>query len=125
MTWMARLKRVFDIDISVCPNCEANLRDGYLAEAQALRALLESVDGFISIERFESLTEAGKMLSLSFFESEEAVTAWRNSVEHHKAQVLGRNKLFDNYRLRIAPVLRDYGMNQRAQVPEGSRPVHG
>jgi heme-degrading monooxygenase HmoA len=99
-------------------------KDDYLAEAKALRALLESIDGFISIERFESLGEPGKILSLSFFENEDAVKAWRNTVEHRKAQVLGRTKFFDNYRLRIASVVRDYGMNERAQVPEDSRTAH-
>lgn len=99
-------------------------RDDYLAEAKKLRDLLESIDGFISIERFESLTEAGKILSLSFFENVDAVKAWRNTAEHRKAQALGRSKLFDDYRLRIATVLRDYGMNDRAQVPKDSRALH-
>lgn len=96
-------------------------RDDYLAVAKELRALLEATEGFISIERFESLTEPGKMLSLSFFDSEDAVTTWRNTLEHRKAQALGRTKLFDDYRLRIASVVRDYGMRERAQVPEDSR----
>jgi heme-degrading monooxygenase HmoA len=99
-------------------------REGYLAEAKKLRSLLESIDGFISIERFESLTEAGKILSLSFFENENALKVWRNTVEHRKAQALGRSKLFDNYRLRIAAVVRDYGMNDRAQAPDDSRALY-
>jgi heme-degrading monooxygenase HmoA len=99
-------------------------REDYLAEAKKLRAFLESIDGFISIERFESLSEPGKILSLSFFENEDAVEAWRNTVEHRKAQALGRSKLFDDYRLRIAAILRDYGMNDRAQVPKDSRALH-
>ena len=99
-------------------------REDYLAEAKELRALLETIDGFIAIERFESLTEPGKILSLSFFDNEDAIETWRNTTEHRKAQALGRKKLFDNYRLRIAAVLRDYGMNERAQAPEDSRSVH-
>ena len=98
--------------------------EDYLAEARELRALLESIEGFISSERFESLTESGKILSLSFFENEDAVKAWRNTIEHRKAQALGRNKLFADYRLRIASVLRDYGMNDRTQVPADSRSLH-
>ena len=96
----------------------------YLDTAQELRSLLESTKGFISIERFESLTETGKILSLSFFEDEEAISTWRNTVDHRKAQALGRAKYFDDYRLRIATVLRDYGMNDRAQAPRDSRSVH-
>ena len=92
----------------------------YLDEAAGLRSLVESIDGFISIERFESLYEPGKILSLSFFESEEAVTAWRNVLEHRKAQALGRGRYFADYRLRIAEVRRDYGLNDRDQAPEDS-----
>jgi len=99
-------------------------KQDYLDTAQALRSLLESAKGFISIERFESLTETGKILSLSFFEDEQAVTDWRNSVDHRKAQALGRASYFENYRLRIASVLRDYGMNDRTQAPQDSRTVH-
>jgi heme-degrading monooxygenase HmoA len=98
--------------------------EDYLAEAKELRVLLESTEGFISIERFESLTHSGKILSLSFFENEDAVQTWRNTIEHRKAQALGRKKLFADYRLRIASVLRDYGMNDRAQVPADSRSLH-
>ena len=103
---------------------KAGHKQDYLDTAAELRSLLEAAKGFISIERFESLTETGKILSLSFFEDEEAVDAWRNTVDHRKAQALGRAKYFDNYRLRIASVLRDYGMNDRAQAPQDSRSVH-
>ena len=103
---------------------KSGCRDDYLAVAGELRALLEATEGFISIERFESLTEPGKMLSLSFFASEDAVKTWRNTLEHRRAQALGRAKLFDNYRLRIASVVRDYGMGDRGQVPEDSRTLH-
>src|ERR1700759_974626 len=96
----------------------------YLALAAELRPVLETIDGFISIERFESLTEKGKILSLSFFRDEEAVAAWRNVSEHRRSQAKGRAKIFQNYRLRIAGVIRDYGMNERAQAPKDSRALH-
>ena len=99
-------------------------KQDYLDQAASMKSLLESIDGFISIERFESLYEPGKILSVSFFEDEEAVKAWRNTPEHRKAQALGRNQYFANYRLRIAGVQRDYGMRERAQAPADSRAVH-
>lgn len=97
----------------------------YLATAAELRKLVESIDGFISIERFESLYEPGKILSLGFFESEEALEAWRNKPEHRRAQALGRARYFADYRLRIARVHRDYGMLERDAAPDDSRNVHG
>jgi heme-degrading monooxygenase HmoA len=96
----------------------------YLDIAAELKPLLEKIDGFISIERFESLYEPGKILSLSFFRDEAAVQAWRNTDEHRIAQAKGRGGIFANYRLRIAGVIRDYGMSERAQVPADSREVH-
>jgi heme-degrading monooxygenase HmoA len=97
----------------------------YLDLAAELRPLLDTIDGFISIERFESLYEPGKILSLSFFRDEAAVNAWRNLEPHRHAQALGRSEIFSNYRLRIAGVIRDYGMSDRAQVPADSRSKHG
>jgi heme-degrading monooxygenase HmoA len=96
----------------------------YLDLAAELKPVLEKIDGFISVERFESITEKGKMLSLSFFRDEAAVEAWRNVPGHRKTQARGRAKIFENYRLRIAGVIRDYGMNERAQAPKDSRAVH-
>src|SRR6478609_9868298 len=96
----------------------------YLDIAAELRLILETIDGFISVERFESLTEKGKILSLSFFRDEDALAAWRNVPQHRKDQAKGRAKIFQNYRLRIAGVIRDYGMNDRAQAPKDSRAVH-
>jgi heme-degrading monooxygenase HmoA len=96
----------------------------YLDLAAELRPVLETIDGFISIERFESLTQKGKILSLSFFRDEAAVAAWRNTPGHRKTQAKGRAKIFENYRLRIAGVIRDYGMNERAQAPQDSRAMH-
>ena len=99
-------------------------RDAYLDAAARLRPLLEKIDGFVSIERFESLTTPGKILSLSFWRDEEAVRAWRNVEEHRRIQAAGRQSIFADYRLRVAAVIRDYGMNDRAQAPEDSRRVH-
>lgn len=97
----------------------------YLDLAGALRPQLEQIDGFISIERFESLAEPGKILSLSFFRDEAAVAAWRNVEAHRRAQSRGRAEVFANYRLRIAGVIRDYGMHDRERAPQDSRSVHG
>ncbi len=95
-------------------------RQEYLDIAGTLRQELEKMDGFISIERFESLTEAGKILSLSFWRDEEAVTNWRNQSSHRRAQAKGRHELFADYRLRVAEVKRDYGKNERDQAPSDS-----
>lgn len=96
----------------------------YLDTAAALRAELQKIDGFISVERFESLTEPGKILSLSVFRDEAAVAAWRNVEAHRHAQAKGRGEIFADYRLRIAGVIRDYGMKDRAQAPADSKAVH-
>ena len=99
-------------------------KQGYLDTAAALRPLLDKIDGFISIERFESLTEPGKILSLSIFRDEAAIEAWRNLPQHRAAQGQGRNLMFKDYRLRIAGVIRDYGMTEREQAPADSRAMH-
>jgi heme-degrading monooxygenase HmoA len=96
----------------------------YLDLAAELKPILETIDGFISVERFESLTEKGKILSLSVFRDEAAVAAWRNVPEHRMTQGKGRATIFENYRLRIAGVIRDYGMNDREQAPRDSRAAH-
>lgn len=98
---------------------KAGSRDTYLDIAAALRPELEKIDGFISVERFTSLTDEGKILSLSFWRDEEAVKRWREHAKHQAAQGRGRYELFANYRLRVAEVLRDYGPNDRAQAPQG------
>lgn len=97
---------------------DASHRGAYLDIAAELKPLLERIDGFISVERFESLTEEGKLLSLSFFRDEAAVVEWRNTLEHRKAQAIGRSSYFRDYRLRVCTVLRDYGKTARDQVPE-------
>lgn len=100
-------------------------RQEYLDIAADLRPLLEDIDGFLSIERFESLAEPGKILSLSFWRDEQAVSAWRNLGQHRAAQTAGRDHVFANYRLRVAHVLRDYGMQSRDEAPFDSREMHG
>lgn len=97
----------------------------YLQLAASLRADLEQVDGFVSIERFESLVTPGKILSLSFWRDEAAIARWRALEAHRAAQHRGRDALFRDYRLRVAQVVRDYGMNDRTEAPQDSRLVHG
>ena len=96
----------------------------YLNIAAKLKPLLENIDGFISIERFSSLAEEGKLLSLSFWRDEKAIEEWRNIESHRLAQVKGREGVFLDYRLRVANVSRDYGMVDREQVPSDSKLVH-
>ena len=97
----------------------------YLDLAAALRPKLEAGDGFVSIERFESLSEPGKLLSLSFWRDEAAVAAWRNGAEHRAVQARGRGGVFSDYRLRVAEVMRDYGLGDRGEAPPDSRAAHG
>jgi heme-degrading monooxygenase HmoA len=92
--------------------------DDYLAIAATLRAELEQIDGFISVERFQSLTQEGKILSLSFWRDEEAVVRWRRHEQHRDAQRAGRGGIFRSYRLRVAAVVRDYGLEDRAEAPQ-------
>lgn len=99
-------------------------RQEYLDIAAAIRPALEQVDGFISVERFQSLTDPDKVLSLSFFRDEEAVRRWRTLEAHRGAQARGRGGVFASYRLRVASVIRDYGMDDRDQAPVDSRAVH-
>ena len=97
----------------------------YLEAAEHLRPLLDRVDGFISIERFESLSQPGRILSLSTWRDETAVQQWRNVEQHRRVQQTGRRSIFADYRLRVAEVLRDYGMNNRSEVPADSQRAHG
>lgn len=96
----------------------------YLDTAAALLPTLEPMDGFLSIERFQSLTQPGKILSLSFWRDEAAVAQWRNTEAHREAQAQGRGGVFQEYRLRVAQVLRDYGLHEREQAPADSRAHH-
>jgi heme-degrading monooxygenase HmoA len=97
----------------------------YLDIAARLKPELEQIDGFLSIERFQSLTDDTKLLSLSFWRDEAAVAAWRNVEHHREAQKRGREGVFRDYRLRIASVVRDYGMTERAEAPADSRATNG
>lgn len=100
-------------------------REGYLALAASLREELATIDGFVSVERFQSLTEPGKMLSLSFWRDEAALAAWRAREKHRRAQRMGREKMFADYRLRVASVIRDYGLDKRDEAPADSRAANG
>jgi len=102
----------------------ADGRSRYLELAAGLAPNLPAQDGFISVERFQSLSDPGKILSLSFFRDEAAVAAWRNRPEHRDAQTAGRNGVFSAYRLRIAHVVRDYGLTARDEAPSDSRRAH-
>jgi len=102
----------------------AGEQDRYIDLAAALRPDLDRIDGFLSIERFGSLTEPGKLLSLSFWRDEAAVAAWRNTPAHRSTQAAGRQGVFRDYRLRIADVTRDYGLTDRAQAPMDSIVAH-
>jgi heme-degrading monooxygenase HmoA len=96
----------------------------YFDHAAALREELKKMPGFVSVERFESIAEPGKFVSLSFWESEEAIARWRGEPGHRMVQAAGRGGIFSNYRLRVAAVVRDYGMTDRAEAPADSRAVH-
>ena len=98
--------------------------DDYMDIAAAMRPLAEGVEGFISVERFQSMTNPEKYLSVSYFEDEAAVARWRNVVEHRQAQAQGRENLFTDYRICVCQVLRDYTLNDRAQAPQDSRTAH-
>ena len=100
-------------------------KDAYLDIAATMRPMVEQVEGFISVERFQSLTNPDKLLSISFFEDEDAVHRWRQLAAHRNAQSKGRNGVFSDYRLRVCHVMRDYGMFDRDQAPEDSVKAHG
>ena len=102
----------------------AGANSTYFDLAGQLKATLEAIDGFVSVERFESVTQPGKFLSLSFWRDEAAVAVWRNTLPHRQAQNAGRHGVFAGYRLRVAQVLRDYGLDDREQAPADSRNHH-
>ena len=99
-------------------------KEAYLDIAAAMRPMVEEVEGFISVERFQSLANPDKLLSLSFFEDEDAVMRWRKLAAHRNAQSKGRSGVFSDYRLRVTHVMRDYGMFDRDQAPEDSVKAH-
>lgn len=100
-------------------------RDEYFTIAGQLTPELDKIPGFISIERFQSIALPGKILSLSFWEDEQSVAQWRNVEMHREAQATGRTSVFSDYRLRVAHVIRDYGLTERAQAPVDSKHIHG
>jgi heme-degrading monooxygenase HmoA len=110
--------------IAVIFEVEPSDREAYFRIAAELRPLLDDIDGFISIERFQSLSDESQILSLSFWRDEEAITKWRNLEAHRAAQSAGRGGVFRDYRLRVAHVVRDYGMQERAEAPTDSRIRH-
>ena len=99
-------------------------QDDYFQHVTELSKELETFDGFISVERFESIVNPGKFVSLSFWESEAAIDRWRNLPRHRNSQAAGRASILADYRLRVAAVIRDYGMNEREQAPTDSNEVH-
>jgi len=101
------------------------MKQPYLDAAARMRPLAERIDGFISVERFESLVTPGKLLSISVWRDEAALEEWRKLSEHRAMQTMGRNRFFAEYRLRVAGVIRDYGMDEREQAPEDSRALYG
>ena len=103
----------------------ADKKQAYLDMAAEMKPLVEQIDGFLSVERFQSLTNPEKLLSVSFFRDEAALNEWRQLTQHRKAQRAGRNSYFKDYRLRVAQVLRDYGMAERDEAPADSRDVNG
>ncbi|WP_439121923.1 antibiotic biosynthesis monooxygenase family protein [Marivita sp.] len=100
-------------------------KDAYLDIAAEMRPMVEEVEGFLGVERFQSLTNPDKLLSLSFFEDEDAVLRWRKLAAHRNAQSKGRSGVFSDYHLRVAHVMRDYGMFDRDEAPEDSIKAHG
>lgn len=114
---------MFAVIFEVWP-AEGRAQD-YFDLAAALAADLKKIEGFISIERFQSLATPGKYVSISFWRDEEAIRAWRSLEHHRSAQAKGRGGVFADYRLRVASVVRDYGMTERDQAPGDSRSVHG
>lgn len=95
-------------------------RDEYLSIAQQIKPVLENIEGFISVERFQSLADDRKLLSLSFFKDEAAIIKWRQAMAHRGAQNRGRDGLFDDYRIRVASVIRDYGLTDREEAPDST-----
>lgn len=98
----------------------AGLAQRYFELADGLKTSLMSLEGFISIERFESVSQPGRYLSLSFWQDEQSVRIWRNLDVHRMAQSEGRSQIFSDYRLRVAHVIRDYGLSSRGQAPSDS-----
>lgn len=114
---------MFAVIFEVWPRAEH--RDGYFDWAARLKEELLRMDGFISIERFQSLSDSDKVLSVSFWRDEASLAAWRRLESHRAAQAAGRSMMFRDYRIRIVQVVRDYGLHEREQAPADSRELHG
>ena len=112
---------MFAVIFEVKPRIEE--KEEYLKIASELREYLKNIDGFISIERFQSLTDDNKILSLSFWRDEAAIEKWRNNLEHRAGQKKGKESLFHSYRIRVAEVIRDYTQSDRNQAPPDSNNV--
>ena len=112
---------MYAVIFEVTPTIEG--KEHYLQIAANIRTFLENQPGLISIERFQSLIDEKKLLSLSFWESEDAIAGWRNLLEHRSAQKVGKESLFSNYRIRVANVVRDYTNNERHEAPNDSNAV--
>lgn len=119
----ARVRHMIAVIFEVTP-AEGRKAD-YLDTAAELRPFLDAVEGFLSVERFQSLSDPAKILSLSFFRDEDAVRSWRTLGAHRAAQSTGRGGIFAGYRLRVAEVIRDYGLTDRTAAPDDSRAEHG
>ncbi|MFY0619758.1 antibiotic biosynthesis monooxygenase family protein [Shimia sp.] len=109
---------IFEVEL------KEGMREAYLSVAASLISTLSEIEGFISVERFQSVTQPDKLVSLSFFSSEDAVMQWRQSADHRFAQQQGRRAIFSDYRLRVANVSRDYGLTERSEAPDDSASLH-
>jgi heme-degrading monooxygenase HmoA len=116
---MAMIVMVFEFDV------EPGEYEAYLAESADLRPHLAQIEGFVSVERFESQVTPGRFVAIGYFESEAAVAQWRNLPAHRRAQALGRSRFFTRYRLVMAKALRDYTHDLRDSAPADSRDAHG
>jgi len=94
--------------------------EDYLSHAANLKSELSKMDGFISSERFSSLNEEGKLLSLSVWENEEAAVGWRNQIAHRQSQKAGHNSLFEKYHITVASIIREYSDTDRTEAPADS-----
>jgi heme-degrading monooxygenase HmoA len=109
---------MFAVIFEVKPTVEG--KEEYLEIANNLRKYLENQEGLISVERFQSLIDESKILSLSFWENEKVIEKWRNIHEHRMGQKEGKEKLFHSYRIRVAQVVRDYTESERNEAPNDS-----
>ena len=85
-----------------------------------LKPLLAGFEGFISAERFSSLNEDGKLLSMNIWTDEAAVERWRNAMQHRMSQKEGREKLFESYKITVCSEIRSYTNTERTQAPQDS-----